>query len=394
MKRNLSIDIFRGLTMLLMIFVNDFWTVLDVPHGLEHFATFEDGMGLSDWVFPMFLFAMGMSVPYAIDRRFAKGFSATDTLRHIFGRTFALLVMGTFIVNSEGGFAPLLGYSKGVWWLLMLLGFFLIWNQKTNKWLRAAGVAVLLFLAVTFRTPDGELFRASWWGILGQIGWMYLFTALAYLICREGLSDGWKSFAALLSVWILLCLVNLSVVPMRDGEQLLGGNFLSDCAAALHLGNGHSAIMSLGGMLLILGERKASEKGRSAVSLAPWGFALAAVLAAAGDAAHSSWIISKNLGTLPWCLYVSAISVALYVLLRILEQFGLTGWFRPFAPAGTATLTVYMIPYIFYSLWVFCSPEIPAWLSGGVGVLKCGLFSILCLGVAHLTGRAGLKLKI
>ena len=71
-KRNESIDMLRGLTMLLMVFVNDFWTVSGVPHFLEHFAVSEDGMGVSDIVFPMFLFAMGMSIPYAIERRFSK----------------------------------------------------------------------------------------------------------------------------------------------------------------------------------------------------------------------------------------------------------------------------------------------------------------------------------
>ena len=52
-ERNLSIDMFRGITMLLMVFVNEFWKVLNVPHFLEHFATLEDGMGLADIVFPM-----------------------------------------------------------------------------------------------------------------------------------------------------------------------------------------------------------------------------------------------------------------------------------------------------------------------------------------------------
>ena len=89
-RRNVSIDMLRGLTMLLMVFVNDLWTVGGVPHSLEHFERFEDGMGLSDIVFPMFLFAMGMSIPYAIERRFSKGFSGESTLGHILSRTLAL----------------------------------------------------------------------------------------------------------------------------------------------------------------------------------------------------------------------------------------------------------------------------------------------------------------
>ena len=44
-----------------------------------------------DIVFPCFLFAVGMSIPYAIERRYAKGFSAESTLGHILSRTFALL---------------------------------------------------------------------------------------------------------------------------------------------------------------------------------------------------------------------------------------------------------------------------------------------------------------
>ena len=100
-KRNLSIDMFRGLTMTLMVFVNEFWKVFNVPHWMEHYATLEDGMGLSDIVFPLFLFAMGMSIPYALERRIAKGYSTESTVLHIVSRTFTLLVMGAFICNQE-----------------------------------------------------------------------------------------------------------------------------------------------------------------------------------------------------------------------------------------------------------------------------------------------------
>ena len=100
-RRNLAIDMLRALTMFTMIFVNDFWKVHDVPHWLEHATFGEDFMGLADIVFPGFLFAVGMSIPYAIEGRYSKGYSAESTLGHILSRTFALLVMGAFITNSE-----------------------------------------------------------------------------------------------------------------------------------------------------------------------------------------------------------------------------------------------------------------------------------------------------
>ena len=386
-KRNLAIDIFRGLTMTLMVFVNEFWKVFEVPHWLEHYATFEDGMGLSDIVFPMFLFAMGMSIPYALERRREKGYSTESTLGHILSRTFALLVMGAFICNQES--RPMAG-NRALWVLLMVLGFFLTWNQyprdfKPAKWLKLAGGLLLAGLAICYRTPDGAVFEGLWWGILGQIGWMYLFCALTYVLCRE------RQWIIPL-LWIALCTVNLVSSPMRDGSLLIPGNILADLAKALQLDNGYGAIMGLGGVMLTLADWKLAE--RPSAQRIGLGAAAAAVLLVLGMAVHTGWIVSKNLGTLPWCLFVLAISVALYTLLRFLERKGWTGWWRPLTPAGTATLTVYMIPYLFIALWVAVSPTPAPWLTGWVGVGKCVLMAAVYIACAWGFTKAGIKLKI
>ena len=68
-----SIDILRALTMLLMIWVNDFWSLTGVPKWLGHAAASEDYMGFSDIIFPLFLFIVGLSIPLAIENRMAKG---------------------------------------------------------------------------------------------------------------------------------------------------------------------------------------------------------------------------------------------------------------------------------------------------------------------------------
>ena len=132
-RRNGALDMLRGLTMFLMIFVNDFWTVGDVPHFLEHAGTHEDAMGLADIVFPLFLFAVGMSIPYALERRFQRLIPGERTLGHILSRTFALLVMGVFLVNANGRMAPLLGCGDWLFSLLAILGFFLTWNAYPEK---------------------------------------------------------------------------------------------------------------------------------------------------------------------------------------------------------------------------------------------------------------------
>ena len=37
-KRNYAIDLLRALTMAMMLMVNDFWSVDDIPHWMEHAA--------------------------------------------------------------------------------------------------------------------------------------------------------------------------------------------------------------------------------------------------------------------------------------------------------------------------------------------------------------------
>lgn len=391
-RRNESIDMLRGLTMLLMVFVNDLWSVSGVPHFLEHFERLEDGMGVADIVFPMFLFAMGMSIPYAIERRFSKGYSGESTLAHILSRTFALLVMGAFTVNSEGAFGSSLGFGVDVYRLLMVAAFFLVWNAygqgalKMKKWLQVLGTAILAFLAFTYRNPEGGYFSAKWWGILGLIGWAYCFTAVTYLLLR-------KKPGRIAVVWLVLCVVNMLLTRTRDGVSLiLGPSLVSDIANALKIGSAPNVIMAVGGMLLSLSEsRFSSYKPSFRIGGA---IALSAILALLAAVAHHWWIISKLVGTLPWCLYVCSISVALYTLLRVLESYGKTAWFRPFKVSGTATLSVYMMPYVFYSILSLCGIHTFHCLGGLLGLLKCVLFSLLCVGATSLLVRAGVKLKI
>src|SRR5689334_25384277 len=98
-NRIASIDVFRALTMFLMIFVNDLWTLKEIPAWLEHTKAREDGMGLADTVFPAFLFIVGLSIPFAIGSRLSKGQSKQTIFGHILFRGIALLVMGFFHVN-------------------------------------------------------------------------------------------------------------------------------------------------------------------------------------------------------------------------------------------------------------------------------------------------------
>src|SRR3982750_1625474 len=78
-----SLDVLRGLTILVMMFVNDLSGVKGVPPWMEHIHPSDsDGMTFVDVVFPAFLFIVGISIPFAIGSRLEKGERIARVWRH------------------------------------------------------------------------------------------------------------------------------------------------------------------------------------------------------------------------------------------------------------------------------------------------------------------------
>ena len=182
--RILSIDIMRGLTLFLMLFVNDLY-VKGVPQWLVHTKRDVDGMGLADWVFPGFLFMVGLSIPFAFSARAKKNESMGQLAIHILTRTISLLIIGVFMINASESFnAELTGMNKTLWVVLGYISVFLIWNKypKESKihYLKYLGIVLLIVLAIIFRGGTLEnptRIEKGWWGILGLIGWGYFAAA-------------------------------------------------------------------------------------------------------------------------------------------------------------------------------------------------------------------------
>ena len=88
---------------------------------MKHFPPEGDGMTFVDLVFPAFLFIVGMSIPFAINKRRQKGDTTVELWKHIFIRTAGLLTLGIFMVNIHGLNEALVGMSRNVWELLMFI---------------------------------------------------------------------------------------------------------------------------------------------------------------------------------------------------------------------------------------------------------------------------------
>ena len=398
-QRNMAIDILRALTMFLMIFVNDFWTISGIPEWMEHAKRNQDMLGLSDTVFPCFLFVVGMSIPFAIERRFSKGLSGVNTVGHILTRSLALLIMGVFIVNTESGISSETGILHSVYRIFMVIGFLLIWNvyphsenpfiKRLYTLLKIAGILLLVYLAIVFRDSEGGVFQAHWWGILGLIGWTYLICAFVYLFTRNRLKY-------LIPVWLVFITLCILYSATREGTPFLNlpkGNFLDECVHILHIGNGALPAFTMGGMILSLISTKyklLDNRKKIIVTLI-----IVTSLLFAGFVSHKFWIISKLQATPPWVFYCTAISTAVYAIIYGLVEKGKAHWFNIIKVAGTATLTCYLVPFVAYSLSSLMGIKLPEWLTAGfVGILNCATYSFIVIGITYLLGRLHIKLKI
>ena len=103
--RVLSIDALRGLVMFAMILVNDIAPAEHLPWWMQHYSKDKPGGGLTfvDLVFPAFLFIVGMSIPFALGGRLARGEPLWKLLPHILVRTLSLLLIGVMMVNAASG---------------------------------------------------------------------------------------------------------------------------------------------------------------------------------------------------------------------------------------------------------------------------------------------------
>ena len=93
-QRLLSLDAFRGATMLLMVLVNNGGGPHSYPP-LEHSAW--NGWTLTDTVFPSFLWIVGVAITLSLGRRLQLGDTPRQLLPRIFRRAVILYVLGLLV---------------------------------------------------------------------------------------------------------------------------------------------------------------------------------------------------------------------------------------------------------------------------------------------------------
>ena len=388
-----SIDVFRGLTMMVMIFVNELSGIRGLPWWTYHATSQQNAMTYVDMVFPFFLFIIGMSMPLAIERRLAQNPSQLALWRHIVLRSAGLIVLGLILANGEKADAARIGISQDVWMLLGLAGAILFWLVPSRdarfrnlyRGLRILGLLLLIAIFAIFRrtTAAGNVawIDGSYPEILGLIGYTYFAVALLYVPTRRW---RWMPLAWFATLVALCALQTANVLPVETPPLYLWP-FNSGAWASMIMAGIVTSVILLGKA----GETPLRKRMWLALAFAIASLAAAWLLAPLG--------ISKLRGTPTWCLTSIGASVLVFMLLYwICDVQGKTTWASFVEPAGENTLLTYLLPDIYYPLAALTGFQFldNHFNVGSSGVIRTMVFTCVILLVSAGLTRARIRLQL
>jgi heparan-alpha-glucosaminide N-acetyltransferase len=396
--RVVSIDIFRGLTMAVMIFVNDLSSVHGLSKWTYHMPAQVNAMTYVDMVFPAFLFIVGMALPIAVRQRLKRHPSQASLWVHIVLRAVALLILGLILANAESGDSARMGLNTDAWALLALLGGVLLWNvySGVKRWLvitlRSLGAVLIAAMYAIYRSAPrpahghhpampGGWIDFSYPEILGLIGLTYFAVCLLYVPTRRWL---WAPV-----VWLVVLVAFNAVccahwIPIDHVSMYLWP-----------FGNGAMPSITMAGVVvssIFLGEHRWRSHGQKlalAVGLGLVCFAAGYLLRPLG--------ISKIRATPTWCLWSIASSCVIFAALYwICDIHKRTGWAWLVRTAGSNTLLTYLLPdaYFFLAAWLGFDSLLGHWNAGWPGITRALGFTVAMLLLSHLLTRLRLRMQL
>jgi heparan-alpha-glucosaminide N-acetyltransferase len=389
-----AIDIFRGLTMLVMIFVNDVGEVKGLPWWTYHAHAQWDVMTYVDMVFPFFLFIVGMSMPLAFERRLSKNPSQAALWLHVAVRSFGLIILGLILANAEKVDPARTRLSGSAWALLGLTGAIFVWlvpsrdtrYKQLYRALRIVGVLLLIVVYAIFRrtTESGATawIDGSYPEILGLIGYTYFATALLYIPTRRWL---WAPLVWFVMLTAFCALETAHLLPRAEDVPLYFWPFSNGSWASITMAGVVTSIIFLGA------HRWQRLRDRMLIAI---GFAAALLIGA--------WLlaplgISKIRATPTWCLASVGAAVLVFALLHwICDVKATTKWAFFVKPAGENTLLTYLLPDIYgYLMALVGFRYFESHLNAGLpGVVKSIVFTFVMLGISALLTQRRIRLHL
>jgi len=158
--RLLALDALRGLTILLMLLVNNIVLDTATPRQLMH-APWNGGIRVADLVFPWFLFCVGVAIPFSYAAFIKKGIPSWRYDLKVIQRTVLLVMLGCLIDSSIVkhpiftldvlqliGLAYMIGtmlYVLPLFRRILIAGVFLLFYWFAIKFIPVPGVGIGIF---------------------------------------------------------------------------------------------------------------------------------------------------------------------------------------------------------------------------------------------------------
>lgn len=363
-QRNVAVDVFRGVVMILMMAEvlelarvaraypgNWFWNLLAYNQTHVEWA----GCSVHDLIQPGFSFLVGVALPYSIASRLAKGGKFGKMLAHALWRSFLLVALGIFLrslhspqtnFTFEDTLTQIgLGYP-----FLFLLGF----ARPRVQWAALAAILFGYWLAWALYPLPGSGFSYSAVGVPPD--WTHHY---------QGFMAHWNknsNLGAAFDQWFL----NLFPRPKP---------FIANRGGYLTL----SFIPTLGTMILGLAAGRWLQQAAPAVPLRRLWVA-AGLGIGSGLLLHWAGVcpVVKRIWTPAWTLFSGGACFAILAALSwVIDVKGSRRWTFPFVVVGMNSIAAYLIAHLFEgfirdSFRIHLGPGVFQVLGGGVQPLLEG----------------------
>ena len=332
-RRNIAVDAYRGLVMLLMMGeVMQFYAVARAyPRSwFWHVLAFNQthvewsGMGLHDMIQPSFTFLVGVALPYSISSRVRKGQSFTTQLLHTVWRSLLLMTLGIFLRSTHSTQTNFtfedtltqigLGYT---------FAFLLARCKPRWQWTAFGTILLGYWLAWALYPAPGANFDYTAVGV--PAGWSYNFT---------GFASHWNKNSNLgqaFDVWFL------NLFPRASRFTFNGGGYLT-----------LSFIPTLGTMLLGLFAGQWTRSSAPTVPVKRF-LTMGAALCAIALMLHATGVcpIVKRIWTPSWTLFSGGICFFFLAAFSwIIEVKCYRRWAFPLVVVGMNSIAAYLMAHL------------------------------------------------
>lgn len=373
-NRLISLDVFRGMTIILMTIVNNPGDWGNVYPPLLHAEW--HGWTPTDLVFPFFIFIMGVSVSFAIPD---KGFNL-PAFEKILARSLRIFCLGLFLnFFSKIHFPGLEGIPLLLVRLLitLLVSYVLMADFKTRTKLYLALLVFFSLVLLAFGGfEDFKTVRIP--GVLQRIAIVYFFTALLYLAA----SQTWQIIMAVFLLILYWVLMTKIPVPEFGAPNLGKGTNMAAWIDNFFL-EGHMYVVSrtwdpegilstlpaiasgMAGLLIgqIINNTSPRKKKIQNLVIAGTGLLIA------GLAWDQTFPINKPLWTSSYVLFVSGLATLLLTLLYwLIEVQNYKKWTSFFVIWGVNPMIVFFYSGIIPRAWGMIKVGVPGQKDQEVGI--------------------------